>query len=69
MLQLHTVAAAVGRHLLDHHRRLARAAGPDAALFASLALDAVEAKLESVKQQVGVGGYLNGRACVCSSSW
>ena len=53
-LQLHTVAAVIGRALLDHQRRLARSAGPEAALFARLPLDAVEAKLESVKQQVGV---------------
>ncbi|PRW05825.1 E3 ubiquitin- ligase SHPRH [Chlorella sorokiniana] len=52
--RLHTVAAVVGRALLDHQRRLARSAGPEASLFASLPLDAVEAKLESVKQQIAL---------------
>jgi hypothetical protein len=51
VLQLHAVAAAVGRALLEHQRRLTRSAGPEATLFASLSLDAVEAKLASVKQQ------------------
>ena len=51
VLQLHAVAAAVGRALLEHQRRLTRSAGPEATLFASRSLDAVEAKLASVKQQ------------------
>ena len=52
-LQLLVVAAAVGRALQEHQRRLSKAAGPEAQLFAALSLDAVEAKLESVKQQIG----------------
>lgn len=59
------MALAVGRALQDHQRRLARSAGPEAALFAALPLDGVEAKLESVKQQAGgrvapAGGGLAG---------
>ena len=54
-LQLHATAAVIGRALLDHQRRLVKSAGPEAAYFVALPLDAVEAKLESVKQQVGAG--------------
>ncbi len=53
-MQLHALAAAVGRALGDYQRRLAKAAGPEAALFAALPLDGVEAKLDSVKAQVWV---------------
>lgn len=60
-LQLHAVAAAVGRALGDYQRRLARTAGPEAALFAALPLDGVEAKLDSVKAQVRAGGFV----CIC----
>lgn len=56
--RLHGVAAVIGRALSDHQRRLARSAGPEAALFAALPLDAVEAKLESVKQAVALARVL-----------
>jgi hypothetical protein len=48
------VAAAIGRAVLEHQRRLRASAGPEAPLLASLSLHALEAKLASVKQQASL---------------
>lgn len=74
------VAGEIWRALRAVEKRLVDSAGEEAATFAALSLDAVEAKLESVKQQVwsrwqhdaAVGQPLHtllARRCVCCLGW